>query len=138
MQIVIQSRHNAVGQSRFAVLLLAALFFITAFASQLQAAPSEGATRSIINGAASVVLKAAWPTAIYESWDYHGTEIKWGGKVDVTFRIHARSYWNGGPLWVDVVARINSDLEVEDVQWGRHKGFMPPGGAYKAVAYLAK
>ena len=48
------------------------------------------------------------------------------GGGDVTFRLHGKSAFADGDLWLDVIMHVRSG-EVVGIDWGEHNGFFPPG-----------
>lgn len=95
-----------------------------------------GFFESFIDSSAWVILKSAWPTAKYVRADPKGVH-RYGDKYEVTFRIHARSYWTDGPLWVDAIAVFSDSLELIDLHFGDYYAVLPPGSAWQALSELS-
>jgi len=97
----------------------------------------KGFIESFADGIAYVVLKAAWPTAQYESCEFERvTPLADGGKI-FKFKINAKSNWTGGPLWLQVAVEIDSGFDIVDIRYGEYKGIWPPGTARKALQAIA-
>ncbi len=116
----------------FSVLLLCIFIFPSASFSNSQDQQSKG----LIDGVAYIILKAAWPTAKYESYSYEKTSFQNNGHEIVFFKINARSAFNDGPLWVEVKADFDENLKLVHIGWGDYKAFLPPGTTASAVAKL--
>jgi len=100
------------------------------------ARPSEQAARSFVDGIAQVVLKAAWPSAQYESWSFGGIRAADDNMAAISFRINARSFWTDGPIWLDVDVIVDDDLNVRDVRWGDYSANVRPGTAASLLSKL--
>jgi hypothetical protein len=105
---------------------------VIALAVTIMAAPAWAQTGSekrwyerFVDGVAGFVYNVAWPTATYRSVELGSVEFVPGG-ADVSFRLHGKSAFAEGDLWLDVVMMVRSGA-IEDLKWGRHNGFFPPG-----------
>lgn len=106
----------------------------------LAALPLNAQTRSddrawyqrLTDGMASLVYWAAWPTATYQRVAVQDIDFVVGGAI-VTFRLHGKSAWADGDLWVDVKLGLRPSGEVTSLEWGDYNGFFPPGFTWQRV-----
>lgn len=110
--------------------LLIALASVVAEAAQ--PAVDRAWYERLVDGAAGFVYNLAWPTATYERVAF-GSIRPMASGADVTFRLHGRSAFADGDLWVDVVMHVRSGA-IAGIDWGESNGFFPPG--LTTVAFL--
>jgi uncharacterized membrane protein len=93
---------------------------------------AERQQHNFVNSIGEFVFALAWPTATYERARFGDIESIEGG-IEVSFRLHGKSAFGGGPLWVDVVLEIKGG-QVTDLRWGRHNGILAaPGETIKVL-----
>jgi uncharacterized membrane protein len=89
--------------------------------------------RGFVDSVGAFVFALAWPTATYERARFGSVEETDDG-MDVYFRLHGKSAFGGGPLWVDVVLEIKNG-KIADLRWGRHNGILAaPGETIKVMS----
>ena len=98
----------------------------------------DSSSKSFVDSIAETVYGFAWPTAKYERVSF-GEISREGDSTLISFRLHGKSGFNDGPLWVDVVIELRNG-EIEDLRWGRHNALLaPPGATMKALGeFLAE
>ena len=95
----------------------------------------DSAERSFVDSIAATVYAFAWPTATYESVTF-GSATAIDDGVLVSFRLHGKSAFDDGPLWVDVLIEIKHG-EVTDLRWGRNNAILAaPGSTMKALGEM--
>jgi uncharacterized membrane protein len=107
--------------------------FLMIFSSRLPAQETRSGYQQFIDSVAKSLYFLAWPTATYESVEFDDVEFVPSG-ADVSFRLHGRSGFNDGPLWVDVVIEVRNG-QITDLHWGRNNAILAqPGTTIKALA----
>jgi hypothetical protein len=102
------------------------------FARPAQADDDRSVYREFVDGIGETVFFFAWPTAQYERVSFQGFRDASGG-ADVLFRVHGRSAFSDGPLWVDVVLELRNG-EVRDLRFGNHNALLAaPGETMRAL-----
>ena len=92
----------------------------------------EGA-RGFADSVGEFIFALAWPTATYERVSFGSVEETDAG-MDVSFRLHGKSAFGGGSLWVEVVLQIENG-KITDLRWGRHNGILAaPGETIKVMS----
>jgi hypothetical protein len=86
------------------------------------AAQDEPEARRFVDGIAELVFDAAWPTATFERFGLVGVAPVAGG-YDAAVRLHGRSGWGGGPLWLDLVFEIRGG-RLDDMRIGGHNAIL--------------
>lgn len=77
----------------------------------------------------------AWPTAEYQRVSFGGVSFTSNG-ADVSFRLHGKSGFDGGHLWVDVVVEIRNG-EITNLRWGDNNAILAqPGSTMKAMGEI--
>lgn len=119
------------GRRRLASALLLELMLLLAWAPRLLA--DESAYRGFVDSVAKSLFFLAWPTATYESVEFGDVDFVSSG-ADVSFRLHGKSAFDDGPLWVDVVIEVRNG-DITDLRWGRNNAILaPPGSTIKVMA----
>lgn len=96
--------------------------------------PQQEEERGFIEGIASTIYAAAWPTATYEGVTIGGFSRTAGG-VDATVRLFGESMF-GGPLWLDLTLSLR-DGRLHDLKVTRHNAvLMEPFATTKAIGTL--
>jgi uncharacterized membrane protein len=114
-----------------ASVFLLELISLLAYTPSLLAA--ESTYRGFVDSVAESLFFLAWPTATYESVEFGDVEFLSSG-ADVSFRLHGKSSFDDGPLWVDVVIEVRNG-EITDLRWGRNNAVLAqPGSTIKALA----
>jgi hypothetical protein len=137
------SRHADSDRSRrpaALVVLLVATLVVLWPASQVRAQPREDDRawyQRFIDGVAAIVYGAAWPTATYRRVAIGDIDVS-GNSAIVTFRLHGKSAFADGDLWVDVKLGLRSTGEVTSIQWGNYNGFFPPGFTWRTLGEVAQ
>ena len=124
--------------SHHARCLLLVVALLVAFVTPRAAHADDDDWHRFVEGVAALTFKLAWPTAGYESWEWGGVRAVGDDRYAVVFRLHGRSAFGGGPLWVDVVTVVaGTDLEnlrIENVQFGENNAvLMPPGATVRSL-----
>ncbi|WP_428568882.1 MAG: hypothetical protein ACP59X_10170 [Solidesulfovibrio sp. DCME] len=112
--------------------LLAICLLVVPMHGFAQQTDDSGIT-SLFDVAAYVILKVAWPTAKYKDWEFERVRPLSNGQKEVVIKINAKSFWNGGPLWLQVITKLDEDYNIIDLHFGDYKGVFPPGSALKAL-----
>lgn len=93
---------------------------------------SEDSFKKFVHGMGETLYFLAWPTAEYERAGFGGVSFTSNG-ADVSFRLHGKSGFDGGHLWVDVVVEIRNG-EITDLRWGDNNAILAqPGATIKAM-----
>ncbi|MES1240630.1 MAG: DUF1036 domain-containing protein [Acidobacteriota bacterium] len=115
-----------------ASVLLLALVGLLAGAPRLRA-DDDSSYRGFVNSVAKSLYFLAWPTATYESVEFGDVDFVSSG-ADVSFRLHGKSAFDDGPLWVDVVIEVRNG-DITDLRWGRNNAILAqPGSTIKYMA----
>ncbi len=126
-------RAHIVAQA-FLMMLCAMLLWAPGIRAQ-SSGQSSGKTEAFIRSVGATILKAAWPTARYDSMRLGGAERLADGGLAVAIRLHATSYWSDGPLWVDAVVAIDGS-GIKDLRWGDYQAVVPPGTSVAAIGQV--
>jgi hypothetical protein len=105
--------------------IAAILIAVVAPALVAQTAPSRAWYERLVDGVAAVVYNVAWPTATYERVTFRSLNPAANG-ADVAFRLHGKSLFADGDLWLDVIMQVRGG-EITGLKWGDNNGFVPPG-----------
>jgi hypothetical protein len=90
----------------------------------------------LVDGVAGLVYWAAWPTATYQRVSIHDIAPAADGAV-VTLRLHGKSAFAEGDLWVDVKLGMRRTGEITNMAWGKYNGFFPPGFTWQRIGDAA-
>jgi hypothetical protein len=91
--------------------------------------------RSLVDSIGAMVYGFAWPTAEYERVSF-GSARETSEGTEITFRVHGRSSFGGGPLWTDVAIEL-SDGQITDIRWGENNAILAqPGETVKALGQV--
>ena len=79
--------------------VLISVIFVFVFGSSVgvsvHASPTRNEARTLINGIAYMVSKAAWATAEYRTYSFEGIEYAENREWNITYRIYAKDIWIG-------------------------------------------
>jgi hypothetical protein len=115
----------------FLALLLSATLTGGATAASAQSATDRAWYARFVDGVAALTYNIAWPTATYRDVEVSTVTPAEGG-ADVAFRLHGKSAFADGDLWLDVIMHVR-DGRVAGLDWGENNGFFPPGLTTSAV-----
>jgi hypothetical protein len=90
----------------------------------------------LVDGVAGLVYWAAWPTATYQRVALKDIAPSRDGAV-VTLRLHGKSAFAEGDLWVDVKLAMRRSGEITAMEWGDYNGFFPPGFTWQQIGEAA-
>lgn len=106
---------------------LAVAWLMLAATSPLPAAQEgEGFYRGFVDAVGETIFALAWPTAEYERVAFGSVTFGADG-AQVSFRLHGKSAWDDGPLWVEVMIDVR-DGRITDLRWGRHNALLAEPG----------
>jgi uncharacterized membrane protein len=109
------------------------LGLISLFAYTPNLLADESGYRGFVDSVAGSLYFLAWPTATYERVEFGDLQSVHSG-ADVSFRLHGKSAFDDGPLWVDVVIEVRNG-QITDLRWGRNNAILAqPGSTIKALA----
>jgi hypothetical protein len=115
------------------LLLLLLSLSLSSRASYADSSDSE--ERSFVDSIGAMIYGVAWPTAEYERVSF-GSVRETSSGTELTFRVHGRSSFGGGPLWTDVTIEI-SDGNIRDLRWGENNAILAqPGETMKALGQV--
>lgn len=119
------SNRSVVVRSAISAFILIVLISLPVFAD-------ETGYRSFVDRIGKMVFAFAWPTATYESVNLEDVRDTSRG-VEISFRLHGRSAFGGGPLWTDVIVEV-SNGRISDLHWGDNNAILAqPGETMKAI-----
>ena len=92
--------------------------------------------QNFVNGVASTIYAAAWPTASYRSAALSGISPRSNG-ADIAVRLYGISAFDQSSLWTDVVIQVRNGA-IKDISWGSNNAFLArPGETLTAMSGLA-
>ncbi len=124
---------------RLSVWVVAAVcaLFLLLDAGPAFAQEEQSTVARFVDGIAELTFRYAWPTATYESLECCDAERADGDGLNVSFTLHGRSAFGGGPLWTEVVIAVSPDWQITDLHFGRNNAILAqPGETMGAIGQV--